>query len=161
MRRNFEPHTSTVVLFGKTFSEGFRLHFRTMMTRLSFYGTEIYMFKPFYDFVSTWYEDSLENVNLFKSTEDLPSTADVMLSIGGDGTFLEAVTYVRDRGIPVAGINIGRLGFLADIAQEVLCHVFIDLQIKIELIEILEGLAGLVEFVTRTRNHHGGTQIGK
>jgi len=42
----------------------------------------------------------------------------VMLSLGGDGTYLEAVTYVRDRAIPVAGINIGRLGFLAAIGQD-------------------------------------------
>ncbi len=42
---------------------------------------------------------------------------DFFFSIGGDGTFLEAVSIVRDSGIPMVGINSGRLGFLADIAQ--------------------------------------------
>ena len=41
-----------------------------------------------------------------------------MFSIGGDGTFLEAVSYVRDKGIPIVGVNTGRLGFLADISQD-------------------------------------------
>lgn len=48
----------------------------------------------------------------FSSGEDLPDDTDVFLSLGGDGTFLQSLTFVRDRGIPVAGINFGRLGFL-------------------------------------------------
>lgn len=48
----------------------------------------------------------------FTSWEDLPADTDLFLSLGGDGTFLQALTFVRDRGIPVAGINFGRLGFL-------------------------------------------------
>ncbi len=41
-----------------------------------------------------------------------------LLSMGGDGTILEAITYVRDKGIPILGINTGRLGFLATISKE-------------------------------------------
>lgn len=48
----------------------------------------------------------------FFSWEDLPGDAELFLSLGGDGTFLQSLTLVRDRGIPVAGINSGRLGFL-------------------------------------------------
>ena len=48
----------------------------------------------------------------FASWEDLPSDTELFLSLGGDGTFLRSLTFVRDRGIPVAGINFGRLGFL-------------------------------------------------
>ena len=48
----------------------------------------------------------------FSSAEDLPSDTDLFLSLGGDGTFLQSLTFVRDRGIPVAGINFGHLGFL-------------------------------------------------
>jgi NAD+ kinase len=48
----------------------------------------------------------------FWSWEDLPADADLFLALGGDGTFLQSLTFVRDRGIPVAGINSGRLGFL-------------------------------------------------
>jgi len=48
----------------------------------------------------------------FSSADDLPADTDLFLSLGGDGTFLQALTFVRDRGIPVAGINFGHLGFL-------------------------------------------------
>lgn len=48
----------------------------------------------------------------FTSWEDLPADTELFLSLGGDGTFLRSLTFVRDRGIPVAGINFGRLGFL-------------------------------------------------
>jgi len=40
---------------------------------------------------------------------------DLVLSVGGDGTFLETVLKVKDLGIPVAGVNTGRMGFLANI----------------------------------------------
>ncbi len=48
----------------------------------------------------------------FTSWEDLPADTDIFLSLGGDGTFLQSLTFIRDRNIPVAGINFGRLGFL-------------------------------------------------
>ena len=48
----------------------------------------------------------------FFSWEGLPADTGLFLSLGGDGTFLQSLTFVRDRGIPVAGINFGRLGFL-------------------------------------------------
>ena len=48
----------------------------------------------------------------FSSGDDLPADTELFLSLGGDGTFLESLTFVRDRGIPVAGINFGHLGFL-------------------------------------------------
>ncbi|PJB13704.1 MAG: NAD kinase [Flavobacteriales bacterium CG_4_9_14_3_um_filter_40_17] len=54
----------------------------------------------------------------FSSSEDLDGTFDLFLSIGGDGTFLRSVNYVRDSGIPVLGLNIGRLGFLANVQKE-------------------------------------------
>ncbi len=50
--------------------------------------------------------------NIFSSYKDLNGT-NIMISIGGDGTFLETVTLVRDKNIPILGINTGTLGFLA------------------------------------------------
>ncbi len=51
----------------------------------------------------------------FKSFIKLDNSFDLLISIGGDGTILRAITYVRDLGIPIVGINTGRLGFLATI----------------------------------------------
>jgi NAD+ kinase len=54
----------------------------------------------------------------FSNYTDLNDSFEVMLTVGGDGTFLRAVTYVRDLDIPVLGVNIGRLGFLATVQKE-------------------------------------------
>ena len=67
---------------------------------------------------------------LFSTYEDLDSTVDLMITIGGDGTLLRSITFVRDLGIPIIGINTGRLGFLATLNQELL---------NVELNKILKG----------------------
>jgi NAD+ kinase len=54
----------------------------------------------------------------FTSGDDLDPSIDCMISLGGDGTLLDTVTLVKDSGIPVLGINYGRLGFLASIGKE-------------------------------------------
>ena len=73
---------------------------------------------------------------LFSSYEDLDSTIDLMITIGGDGTLLRSITFVRDLGIPIIGINTGRLGFLATLNQELL---------NIELKKILKGAFNVEE----------------
>lgn len=59
-----------------------------------------------------------ESFATFTSHSDLDASFDMLLSIGGDGTILRAITLVRDSGIPVLGINAGRLGFLASVQKE-------------------------------------------
>ena len=55
-------------------------------------------------------------------------TADMVISIGGDGTFLKAARRVGRKGIPILGINTGRLGFLADISPEEMEETFDEIQ---------------------------------
>ncbi len=55
---------------------------------------------------------------IFNSHEDLVSDVDLMVSIGGDGTFLKSVSYIKNSGVPILGINTGRLGFLANVSKE-------------------------------------------
>jgi NAD+ kinase len=54
----------------------------------------------------------------FTSHAELDSSFDMLISIGGDGTILRAATLVRDSGVPILGINAGRLGFLATVQKE-------------------------------------------
>jgi NAD+ kinase len=54
----------------------------------------------------------------FNSYHDLDNSFDFMFTVGGDGTILRAVTFVRELEIPIVGINTGRLGFLATIQKE-------------------------------------------
>jgi NAD+ kinase len=57
-------------------------------------------------------------VQTFSGHEDLNDEIDFVISLGGDGTLLDTVTLVRDKNIPVVGINFGRLGFLASIGRD-------------------------------------------
>jgi NAD+ kinase len=54
----------------------------------------------------------------FTSSQDLASDVDFLVSLGGDGTLLDTVTLVRNKNIPILGINFGRLGFLASLGRE-------------------------------------------
>ncbi|KRO87985.1 MAG: NAD kinase [Bacteroidetes bacterium] len=58
--------------------------------------------------------------NTFSSHKDLNNSFDLMITIGGDGTLLRSVSFVRNLDIPIIGINTGRLGFLATINQDLL-----------------------------------------
>jgi len=59
-----------------------------------------------------------ENTITFKRHEDFHKDIDLMISMGGDGTFIESVCFIRDSNVPILGINTGRLGFLANISAE-------------------------------------------
>lgn len=72
------------------------------------------------EFLSLLYEKQIikKKYKTFQSYKELDSSFDIMISIGGDGTILRAATLVRDSGIPILGINAGRLGFLAMVQKD-------------------------------------------
>ncbi|SDI58070.1 NAD kinase [Winogradskyella thalassocola] len=80
-----------------------------------------------HEFLETQNIDIKQNskISAFKA---LDKSFDLLISVGGDGTILRAITYVGDLGIPVVGINTGRLGFLATIQiddiQSALTEIF-------------------------------------
>lgn len=71
-------------------------------------------------FLKMLYEKQLikKEYKTFSSHKELDSSFDLLLSIGGDGTILRAATLVRKSGVPILGINAGRLGFLASVQKE-------------------------------------------
>lgn len=79
------------------------------------------IFQPFF-------EDVKERLHLpattkiFHHSEELDETIEFIISLGGDGTLLDTITLVRDKGIPIMGINMGRLGFLASIGRDEITH---------------------------------------
>ncbi|NLA15998.1 MAG: hypothetical protein GX877_05630 [Bacteroidales bacterium] len=54
----------------------------------------------------------------------LPPGTDLLVTIGGDGTFLEALEIVKDTGVPIAGVNFGRLGFLTGCGPDFMGYMF-------------------------------------
>jgi len=73
----------------------------------------------FQDFFNSFYSavKLKTKYSTFNSSADLDESIDCIISLGGDGTLLDTVTLVRDKGTPVLGINYGRLGFLANLGK--------------------------------------------
>ncbi|MFT7396763.1 MAG: NAD+ kinase, partial [Flavobacterium sp.] len=71
-------------------------------------------------FLELLYEKEIvkKEYKTFSSHTELDQSFDMLISIGGDGTILRAATLIRDSGIPILGINAGRLGFLATVQKE-------------------------------------------
>ncbi len=95
-----------------------------LVEELTSYGAEPVFFQDFFNqFYSAINIES--KYSTFNSSDELDKSIDCMISLGGDGTLLDTVTLVKDSGIPILGINYGRLGFLANIGKEDL-HSAID-----------------------------------
>ncbi len=60
--------------------------------------------------------------NIFSSTDEIRGQVDFLLSIGGDGTMLDTITIIQNTGIPVLGVNTGRLGFLSSVSIDEIVH---------------------------------------
>lgn len=78
--------------------------------------------------------------NVLECTHTLKDFIDIFITIGGDGTMLDMVTLIRDSGIPVIGINFGRLGFLASINKSDIAaaiHAVVNKEYTIDSRELL------------------------
>lgn len=75
------------------------------------------IYKPYHEAVNN-HLNLPQDIENFSGHEDLSDEIDFVISLGGDGTLLDTVTLVRNKNIPVVGINFGRLGFLASIGRE-------------------------------------------
>jgi len=89
---------------------------KVLLAEFSQYNIEPVIYQ---DFFNLFYSSiSIKNkYSTFNCSEDLDEI-DFIISLGGDGTLLDAVTFVGDKGIPILGINYGRLGFLASIGKD-------------------------------------------
>lgn len=107
-----------IAVFGRPFRKGFEDTITTFFRMMAERKVEIVIYKPFHEFLSKETGFSPVVTGQFQSHDDLKGNADYLFSFGGDGTFLETVSIVRDYGIPVIGVNTGRLGFLANISPD-------------------------------------------
>ncbi|MBN1251437.1 MAG: NAD kinase [Bacteroidales bacterium] len=106
-----------IAIYGRSFGNDFNDSIVNLFEILKANKTEIIIYKPFYDFIKEKIDIDLDQVVFFTKPKDLKKNFDVLLSIGGDGTFLESTIFIKDSKIPIAGINSGRLGFLANISK--------------------------------------------
>lgn len=105
---------SSIALFGKNLAPENGEYMRQLFAKLNDNNAEMTIYKPFVDMVANYIPDGVA-FSTFNSHTDLK--ADLLFSIGGDGTILDTVPFVLDSGIPVLGINMGRLGFLSSVSK--------------------------------------------
>jgi NAD+ kinase len=99
----------TVAIYSKDQSEKTGKEVNRLVSEFSQRGVEVFVYTKAMDIAM------------------LPTLPEMVLSVGGDGTFLETAMNMKDTGIPIAGINTGRLGFLANIPAD-------DIERSIELL---------------------------
>ncbi|MDP1620830.1 MAG: NAD kinase [Bacteroidales bacterium] len=116
-----------VALFGKTLTDAGLPVIQELVDLLDHQQGRTFIYQPFYQFLLdriTFKRDP----SLFVNQAEIENKVDVLFSIGGDGTILDAIGLVGDSGIPVTGINLGRLGFLSGISKEQIIPAIQDIQ---------------------------------
>ena len=100
-------------LFGNIYQTKKSASIQKVLSCLSEHRAEVLVDREYYDFLTA---DQRIDVNASRIFEDADFDADFVISMGGDGTFLKAASRVREKMIPILGVNMGRLGFLADVS---------------------------------------------
>ena len=106
-----------VAIFGQYYQNDTRPIIRDIIVFFEANQVEMVIEK---NFLTNLYKEDIvqKEYKTFSKHTDLDTSFDILISIGGDGTILRAATFVRDLGIPILGVNAGRLGFLAKVQKE-------------------------------------------
>jgi len=106
-----------IAIFGKTFNKEHFHYLKQLIELVHQRNWDILIHDSLRDTLQGQINDGID-IKYFSSHTDLLDKVDFLFSLGGDGTLLDTITLVRDSGIPVIGINLGRMGFLASIPKE-------------------------------------------
>ena len=118
-----------VAIYGRKVSKHSSEYFTEMLKYLEDFGWEAVLEEDLKALLVSKIGIS-EKYQTFKSHLDFKSGIDLTISMGGDGTFLKTVSYIQDSGVPIMGINMGRLGFLANISKEQIHHTLTQVKEK-------------------------------
>ena len=108
-----------VCIFGQHVHKDNVEHIYTLLNKLEAENIEYSLFKGLYRQLLSFDESRFERMRTWSDHKDLVDAApDYLITTGGDGTILSAITHVKGMDLPIVGINLGRLGFLASIEKE-------------------------------------------
>ncbi len=99
-------------IFGNLYQEKKSQAVFKLIAILQHYDAEILVDRPFYEFITEGQHMDIKVDGIFDGDDFM---TDFAISMGGDGTLLKTAARVRNKDIPIIGVNIGRLGFLADV----------------------------------------------
>ncbi|MCF6349867.1 MAG: NAD kinase [Flavobacteriaceae bacterium] len=104
-------------IYGQSYKKETAIYIDELLNILQENNIEVFIEVFFYNLIQQE-NNTTRKYKTFSNYKDLNNTYNLLLSVGGDGTFLRAITYIRNSNIPILGINTGRLGFLANIKKE-------------------------------------------
>jgi len=116
----------TIAIFGSPYPEHFSKYIQHLIKKLEAEHINFIIEEEFSVFLKNNIRFN-KSITTFNSYETLKNKADFLFSIGGDGTLLKAVTYVRETGVPILGINTGRLGFISSISADQIDDAITDI----------------------------------
>jgi NAD+ kinase len=103
-----------IAVYGRPFNDEAVLPFiQQVFDVLSQHNVEIYVHQLLNEYLAG--KINTVTYNVLKKDDQIKGFIDLFLTLGGDGTLLDMVAVIRDSGVPVIGINFGRLGFLASV----------------------------------------------
>ncbi len=105
-----------IALYNRVFEENDLPLLERILKLLRSNGVKMLLYQDFYNQINQRITLD-EGIASFNQSFDL-SKVDYVISLGGDGTFLDTVSFIRNSNIPIIGINLGRLGFLADVPED-------------------------------------------
>jgi len=111
-----------IALYGKSFSVDRSAYLRQLVDGLRKNGVKLAVYKPFYELIKPHIFPAEHDIVIFSTHDELVAFADMVCSVGGDGTLLDTLPLIRNSNIPVIGINMGRLGFLSSISKQEIDH---------------------------------------
>jgi NAD+ kinase len=123
-----------VAIFGKVYAPENRDYIQQLVDKLESRHISLIFYEPFYQKIKNDIVVKSE-ISFFNGNEGLKNKVDFLFSIGGDGTLLDTITFVQDSGIPILGINLGRMGFLSSVSKdqiETAFEQFIHKQFKLD-----------------------------
>ncbi len=106
-----------VAIYSRIIEETERGEVQQLLDELQRRRIQPVIYLPFFERISNVFRFPADLL-FFRHSDDLDESIDFLISLGGDGTLLDTIAFVRDKDIPVIGINFGRLGFLASIGKE-------------------------------------------
>jgi len=152
-----------VALYGRHIeTKGFRAFYRKFTQLLGDNGIAYEVASSYVKFIQDTYGFECKS---YVDTQLTTGEFDCLISLGGDGTALDTLSLVRDSGLPVMGVNLGRLGFLANIKMDEIEEAIIALkngetitekraliQVECDIAEINEFPYALNDFVVQKRD---------
>ena len=106
-----------IAIYGNPFNPVKAKYVQHLIHKLEENNVPVIIEHQFHDFLID-HVNFKKDIDIFDTPKELQENADILLSIGGDGTLLNTITLIRDSSIPVLGINTGRLGFISSVSTD-------------------------------------------